>query len=254
MASHGSFDHAEAGICPRPVPPVTMVVDCHDDALHTHTALAAHHPPSGRALTRPTAMDPATRASPRRSRPPRTQQTAARTAGRHRTPRPEPCSLPPGPLHTSGPPHRTRLGCNTVHAAVERPGIPGPTRTPVRCHALSSGIARTCVCRPWDGVLRTPVSETVPGALCAQGCFRRVHDVANPAPGMPETGCSPARSPVTAPPPACGRRCTRGAQLLWGGTPRSAPLFRERHFRGVTRGNERDGFRSGGAHARPELR
>ncbi|MGW6951771.1 hypothetical protein [Streptomyces xanthophaeus] len=31
-------------------PPVTVVIDRHDDAIHTHTALAAHHPPSGRSF------------------------------------------------------------------------------------------------------------------------------------------------------------------------------------------------------------
>ncbi|MFE7753268.1 hypothetical protein [Streptomyces sp. NPDC057428] len=30
-----------------------MVIDGHDDALHTHTALAAHHPPSGRITLHP---------------------------------------------------------------------------------------------------------------------------------------------------------------------------------------------------------
>ncbi|MFD9099419.1 hypothetical protein [Streptomyces collinus] len=34
-------------------PPVTVVIDRHDDALHTHTALAAHHPPSGRITLHP---------------------------------------------------------------------------------------------------------------------------------------------------------------------------------------------------------
>ncbi|MFI7019941.1 hypothetical protein [Streptomyces sp. NPDC050164] len=36
-----------------PLPPVTVVLDRHDDALHTHTALAAHHPPSGRITLHP---------------------------------------------------------------------------------------------------------------------------------------------------------------------------------------------------------
>ncbi|GGT02952.1 hypothetical protein GCM10010206_76980 [Streptomyces cinerochromogenes] len=30
-----------------------MVLDRHDDTLHTHTALAAHHPPSGRITLHP---------------------------------------------------------------------------------------------------------------------------------------------------------------------------------------------------------
>lgn len=34
-------------------PSVTVVIDRHDDALHTHTALAAHHPPSGRITLHP---------------------------------------------------------------------------------------------------------------------------------------------------------------------------------------------------------
>ncbi|MEU6611563.1 hypothetical protein ABZ922_42245 [Streptomyces shenzhenensis] len=34
-------------------PPVTVVIDRHDDALHTHTVLAAHHPPSGRITLHP---------------------------------------------------------------------------------------------------------------------------------------------------------------------------------------------------------
>jgi hypothetical protein len=34
-------------------PPVTVVIDRHDDAIHTHTALAAHHPPSGRITLHP---------------------------------------------------------------------------------------------------------------------------------------------------------------------------------------------------------
>ncbi|MEU0213831.1 hypothetical protein ABZ281_01470 [Streptomyces sp. NPDC006265] len=34
-------------------PPVTVVTDRHDDALHTHTALAAHHVPSGRITLHP---------------------------------------------------------------------------------------------------------------------------------------------------------------------------------------------------------
>ncbi|MFE2972774.1 hypothetical protein ACFXKC_56510 [Streptomyces sp. NPDC059340] len=41
---------------PRPaagLPPVTLVMDPHDDAAHTHTALAAHHPPSGRITLHP---------------------------------------------------------------------------------------------------------------------------------------------------------------------------------------------------------
>ncbi|MGW5482945.1 hypothetical protein [Streptomyces sp. NPDC004008] len=33
--------------------PVAVVIDPHDDALHTHTALAAHHPPSGRITLHP---------------------------------------------------------------------------------------------------------------------------------------------------------------------------------------------------------
>ncbi|MGW3747007.1 hypothetical protein ACWD62_42520 [Streptomyces sp. NPDC005146] len=36
-----------------PLPPVTVVLDRHDDALCTHTALAAHHPPSGRITLHP---------------------------------------------------------------------------------------------------------------------------------------------------------------------------------------------------------
>lgn len=36
-----------------PPPPVTVVIDRHDDAIHTHTALAAHHPPSGRITLHP---------------------------------------------------------------------------------------------------------------------------------------------------------------------------------------------------------
>ncbi|MEU9401250.1 hypothetical protein [Streptomyces sp. NPDC048242] len=36
-----------------PLPPVTVVLDRHDDTLHTHTALAAHHPPSGRITLHP---------------------------------------------------------------------------------------------------------------------------------------------------------------------------------------------------------
>ncbi|MDG4534045.1 hypothetical protein [Streptomyces sp. AV19] len=34
-------------------PPVTVVIDPGDDAIHTHTALAAHHPPSGRITLHP---------------------------------------------------------------------------------------------------------------------------------------------------------------------------------------------------------
>ncbi|MFE8950498.1 hypothetical protein [Streptomyces sp. NPDC007856] len=34
-------------------PPVTVVIDRHDDVIHTHTALAAHHPPSGRITLHP---------------------------------------------------------------------------------------------------------------------------------------------------------------------------------------------------------
>ncbi|MFJ9473047.1 hypothetical protein [Streptomyces caniferus] len=34
-------------------PPVTVVTDRHDDVLHTHTALAAHHVPSGRITLHP---------------------------------------------------------------------------------------------------------------------------------------------------------------------------------------------------------
>ncbi|MFD7121473.1 hypothetical protein ACFWAA_31200 [Streptomyces sp. NPDC059922] len=33
--------------------PVAVVIDRDDDALHTHTALAAHHPPSGRITLHP---------------------------------------------------------------------------------------------------------------------------------------------------------------------------------------------------------
>ncbi|MEQ6028146.1 hypothetical protein SOM70_36960 [Streptomyces salinarius] len=36
-----------------PLPSVTVVLDRHDDKLHTHTALAAHHPPSGRITLHP---------------------------------------------------------------------------------------------------------------------------------------------------------------------------------------------------------
>ncbi|WP_318275467.1 hypothetical protein [Streptomyces pharetrae] len=36
-----------------PLPSVTVVLDRHDDVLHTHTALAAHHPPSGRITLHP---------------------------------------------------------------------------------------------------------------------------------------------------------------------------------------------------------
>ncbi|PZH20269.1 hypothetical protein C1I97_01390 [Streptomyces sp. NTH33] len=36
-----------------PLPPVTVVIDRHDDALYTHTALAAHHLPSGRITLHP---------------------------------------------------------------------------------------------------------------------------------------------------------------------------------------------------------
>ncbi|MFH8411363.1 hypothetical protein ACH4FX_42400 [Streptomyces sp. NPDC018019] len=36
-----------------PPSPVTVVIDRHDDALHTHTALAAHHLPSGRITLHP---------------------------------------------------------------------------------------------------------------------------------------------------------------------------------------------------------
>lgn len=36
-----------------PLPSVTVVLDRHDDTLHTHTALAAHHPPSGRITLHP---------------------------------------------------------------------------------------------------------------------------------------------------------------------------------------------------------
>ena len=32
---------------------LTLVMDPHDDAAHTHTALAAHHPPSGRITLHP---------------------------------------------------------------------------------------------------------------------------------------------------------------------------------------------------------
>ncbi|SFT31930.1 hypothetical protein SAMN04487982_1265 [Streptomyces sp. ok210] len=38
---------------PATPPSVTVVIDRHDDALHTHTALAAHHPPSGRITLHP---------------------------------------------------------------------------------------------------------------------------------------------------------------------------------------------------------
>jgi len=38
---------------PATPPPVTVVIDRHDDALHTHTALAAHHLPSGRITLHP---------------------------------------------------------------------------------------------------------------------------------------------------------------------------------------------------------
>ncbi|MGA5361132.1 hypothetical protein [Streptomyces purpurascens] len=37
----------------RGMPAVTLVMDPHDDAAHTHTALAAHHPPSGRITLHP---------------------------------------------------------------------------------------------------------------------------------------------------------------------------------------------------------
>nr|WSZ94245.1 hypothetical protein OH820_00015 [Streptomyces sp. NBC_00857]WTA00201.1 hypothetical protein OH820_35210 [Streptomyces sp. NBC_00857] len=36
-----------------PPPPVTVVIDRHDDVIHTHTALAAHHLPSGRITLHP---------------------------------------------------------------------------------------------------------------------------------------------------------------------------------------------------------
>ncbi|MFE0420949.1 hypothetical protein [Streptomyces sp. NPDC058953] len=36
-----------------PLPPLTVVIDRHDDVIHTHTALAAHHPPSGRITLHP---------------------------------------------------------------------------------------------------------------------------------------------------------------------------------------------------------
>ncbi|MET9669426.1 hypothetical protein ABZY19_29325 [Streptomyces sp. NPDC006475] len=36
-----------------PLPSVTVVLDRHDDVLYTHTALAAHHPPSGRITLHP---------------------------------------------------------------------------------------------------------------------------------------------------------------------------------------------------------
>ncbi|MGJ3558177.1 AAA family ATPase [Streptomyces sp. INA 01156] len=42
--------------CPMPSatpPPVTVLIDRHDDALYTHTALAAHHLPSGRITLHP---------------------------------------------------------------------------------------------------------------------------------------------------------------------------------------------------------
>ncbi|MCX5096273.1 hypothetical protein OOK36_55555 [Streptomyces sp. NBC_00365] len=35
------------------MPAVTLVMDPHDDAVHTHAALAAHHPPSGRITLHP---------------------------------------------------------------------------------------------------------------------------------------------------------------------------------------------------------
>ncbi|MEU5119155.1 hypothetical protein [Streptomyces asoensis] len=35
------------------LPPVTLVMDPCDDAVHTHTALAVHHPPSGRVTLHP---------------------------------------------------------------------------------------------------------------------------------------------------------------------------------------------------------
>lgn len=38
---------------PATPPPVTVVIDRHDDALYTHTALAAHHLPSGRITLHP---------------------------------------------------------------------------------------------------------------------------------------------------------------------------------------------------------
>jgi hypothetical protein len=38
---------------PATPPPVTVVIDRHDDAIHTHTALAAHHPLSGRITLHP---------------------------------------------------------------------------------------------------------------------------------------------------------------------------------------------------------
>ncbi|WP_235450381.1 hypothetical protein [Streptomyces sioyaensis] len=34
-------------------PPIAVVIDRHDDVLHTHTALAAHHPSSGRVTLHP---------------------------------------------------------------------------------------------------------------------------------------------------------------------------------------------------------
>ncbi|GGX92879.1 hypothetical protein ABT309_38445 [Streptomyces microflavus] len=34
-------------------PSVTVVIDRDDDVIHTHTALAAHHPPSGRITLHP---------------------------------------------------------------------------------------------------------------------------------------------------------------------------------------------------------
>ncbi|MET7759934.1 hypothetical protein ABZT27_35395 [Streptomyces sp. NPDC005389] len=36
-----------------PPPPITVVIDHHDDAIYTHTALAAHHLPSGRITLHP---------------------------------------------------------------------------------------------------------------------------------------------------------------------------------------------------------
>jgi hypothetical protein len=38
---------------PCPSPPVVLVLDRHDDAAHTHTALAAHDPTAGRITLHP---------------------------------------------------------------------------------------------------------------------------------------------------------------------------------------------------------
>ncbi|MEU0992146.1 MobF family relaxase [Streptomyces sp. NPDC005953] len=65
-------------------------------------------------------------------------------------------------LHASGPAHRTRRGCAVVHDAGERPQDSRAHANSSAMYALSSGIAPACVCRPWDGLLRTPVSSTDP--------------------------------------------------------------------------------------------